>query len=923
MPSALIRRFTCLFLLMVSFASVAEPVSLPRGVSQVAEVEGITEYRLKNGLTVLLFPDPSKETATVNITYKVGSKHENYGETGMAHLLEHLLFKGSKNHPDVPAEMSARGAEANGTTWIDRTNYYETFAATDDNIDWALRLEADRMVNSFIARKDLDSEMSVVRNEFERAENNPFTVLMQRMMASAYRWHNNGKPSIGARSDIENVSIERLQDFYRRYYQPDNAVLTVAGKFDEATMLKRIQKHFGRIPRPKRELTKLYTTEPAQDGEKSVTVRRVGDIQWYAAAYHIPAGSHADYAALEVLTEVLGDTPRGRLHQTLVMDNKLAVSTFGFPFQLEDPGLLFLAAKVAKDGNLEKTREELLKLVEGIQKNPITAEEVERAKRNLLKQINLAFNSSEQIAIVLSEYIGMGDWRLLFLTRDRIEEVTVADVQRVAEYYLVRNNRTEGRFYPTETPQRVDIPALASVAAMLEGYEGREGAAEGEAFDPSFDNIAALTKAHTLPVGTQVALLPRKTRGAEVVVQLEMQFGTAESLGTQRATANLVGAMLMRGSEKFSRQQLQDRLDELQANANVNGAISGAYASVVTTRENLRDVIALLEEILRNPVFDAQELELLKASAIANLEASRQDPQAIVNREARRFYSPWPPGHPYYAPTLDEEIAELRAVTAEDLKQFHQQFYNGAHMQIAVVGDMDEKLTLHQLQDSFGQWGAKQQFERIIQPYRDLKPINLTRETPDKENATVIAMLGVPVGENHADAAALELGTYMFGGGFLNSRLVTRLRQQDGLSYGSGAWLNMSDWTDNGQFSAYAIFAPQNRAAVEKGLREELAKVLDKGFTKEEITAAKSGLLQQGRVDRTQNGNLADLLVNNLELERDMSWHLRREQQIQALTAEQVLAAMQRYINPESLAFVWAGDFRTEAMKKSGVKQGD
>lgn len=913
MPQMLLRRFTCVLLLVVSFAAAADPVSLPRGVTQVAQVEGITEYQLKNGLTVLLFPDPSKETTTVNVTYKVGSKHENYGETGMAHLLEHLLFKGSKKHPDIPAEMSARGAEANGTTSTDRTNYYETFAASDENLDWALRMEADRMVNSFIARKDLDSEMSVVRNEFERAENNPFTVLMQRMMASAYRWHNNGKPTIGARSDIENVSIERLQDFYRRYYQPDNAVLTVAGKFDKEATLKRIQKYFGSIPRPKRELAKLYTEEPAQDGEKSVTVRRVGDIQWFATAYHIPAGSHPDYAALEVLSEILGDTPRGRLHKTLVVDSKLAVSAFAYPFQWQDPGLLFVAAKVEKEGDLEKTRQEFLKLVEGIGNTPITEEEVERAKRNLLKQINLAFNSSEHIAIALSEYISMGDWRLLFLTRDRIEEVTVADVQRAAEYYLVRNNRTEGRFYPSTNPERVEIPQVASVSAMVENYQGREVAAAGEAFDPSFENIGALTQVHNLPAGTRVALLPRKTRGEEVVLQLDMQFGTEKSLWNQRAVADLVGAMLMRGSEKYSRQQIQDRLDELQANASVNGGISGAYGSVVTTRENLPGVIALLGEILRNPTFDAQELELLKTSAIANLEASRQDPQAIVNRELRRFYSPWPEGHPYYAPTLDEDIAAIRAVTAADLKRFHKQFYSGEHMQVAVVGDMDEKATLQQLGDSVGKWRSEQPYERIIQPYTAIKPVDLTRVTPDKENAAVVAMLPVPVGENHVDAPALELATYMFGGGFLNSRLVSRLRQQDGLSYSSGAWLNMSDWTDNGQFTAYAIFAPQNRATVETGLREELAKVLDKGFTAEEVAAAKSGLLQQARVERTQNGNLTDMLINNLEVNRDMQWRIRREQQIQELTPEQILAAMRRHISPERLAFVWAGDFRDAA----------
>jgi len=577
--------------------------------------------------------------------------------------------------------------------------------------------------------------------------------------------------------------------------------------------------------------------------------------------------------------------------------------------------LLFFAAKVAKDGDLEKTRGEFLQLVEGIKAAPITDEEVERAKRNLIKQITLAFNSSEQIAVTLSEYIGMGDWRLLFLTRDRIEEVTAADVQRVAEYYLVRNNRTEGRFYPSSSPERVEIPLVESVPAMLEDYKGREVAALGEEFDPSFENIAALTKKYELPAGTQVAFLPRKTRGESVVLQLDMQFGTEKSLWNQRSVADLAGAMLMRGSEKYSRQALQDRLDQLQANANVSGGISGAYAAVMTTKANLPEVIGVIAEVLRHPVFDAHELELLKTSAITNLEASRQDPQAIVNRETRRFYSPWPPGHPYYVPTLDEEIADLRAVTVADLKRFHKRFFGASHMQLAVVGDMDEEATLQSLADSFGEWRGTQEYQRITQPYRDIEPINMTSVTPDKENAAGVAMLPVPVGENHPDAAALELGTYMFGGGFLNSRLVTRLRQQDGLSYSAGAWLNMSDWTDNGQFSAYAIFAPQNRDAVEKGLREELAKVLEKGFTAEEVAAAKSGLLQQARVERTQNDNIADLLVNNLELDRDMSWRIAREAQIQALTPEKVNAAMREYIKPEKVAFVWAGDFRNEAKK--------
>src|SRR5258705_11810655 len=240
--------------LVSSFSALAQTAgpALPKGVEFVTSVEGINEYRLANGLRVLMFPDQSKQTMTVNITYLVGSATENYGETGMAHLLEHLVFKGTPKHTNIPQELTSHGTRPNGTTWSDRTNYFETFAATDENLNWALDLESDRMVNSFIAKKDLDSEMTVVRNEFELGENSPFNVLLERSMAASYIWHNYGKTTIGARSDIENVPIERLQAFYRNYYQPDNVVLLVAGKFDEQKKLGLVDKYFSPIPRPTR-----------------------------------------------------------------------------------------------------------------------------------------------------------------------------------------------------------------------------------------------------------------------------------------------------------------------------------------------------------------------------------------------------------------------------------------------------------------------------------------------------------------------------------------------------------------------------------------------------------------------------------------------------------------------------------------------
>ena len=296
-------RVLALALVLSLPVQAADTVTLPRGVTEVTSVEGITEYTLPNGLRVLLFPDATKPTVTVNITYMVGSRHENYGETGMAHLLEHMLFKGTPTHPDIPGEFRRRGISYNASAWYDRTNYFGSFAAGADNLAWLLALEADRMVNSKVAREDLDSEMTVVRNEMESGETNPFRVLISRMSASAYMWHNYGNTTIGARSDVENMPIERLQAFYRTHYRPDNATLLVAGRIDPSETLKLVNDSFGRIPRPATPIQPTYTREPTQDGEREVAVRRAGETPYAGVSYHVPPGAHADSAALAVLAE--------------------------------------------------------------------------------------------------------------------------------------------------------------------------------------------------------------------------------------------------------------------------------------------------------------------------------------------------------------------------------------------------------------------------------------------------------------------------------------------------------------------------------------------------------------------------------------------------------------------------------------------
>ncbi|MCE9668431.1 insulinase family protein [Myxococcus stipitatus] len=887
----------------------------------VTSVEGITEYRLPNGLRVLLFPDPTKPNVTVNVTYFVGSKHEGYGETGMAHLLEHLMFKGTPTTKNVPQALTERGARPNGTTWLDRTNYFETLPSTEANIRWALSFEADRMVNSFIAKADLDSEMTVVRNEFEAGENDPGSILLERTLSTSYIWHSYGKSTIGARSDLENVPIDRLQAFYRKYYRPDNAMLVVAGRFDEAKTLGAIQETFGKLKKPAEPLPATYTAEPTQDGEREVTLRRVGDTAVLTSVYHVPEGAHPDFAAVDVLTQVMGDHPSGRLYKALV-ESKKASNAGAYNLQLRDPGAIVFSAEMREDQPVAAAREVLLKTVEDAARTPFTEEEVNRAKTSLLKATELMLNNSERAAIQLSEWAATGDWRLLFLHRDRVEAVKPADVTRVAGTYLKSSNRTLGTFIPTPKPDRADMPPAVDVAKMMEGYKGRAAVAQGEVFDPSPANVEARTQRGELPGGVKYALLSKKTRGEMVSVSLNLHWGTEEALRGKVDAASYAGKMLMRGTTKHTRQQLQDAFDKLKARVSVDGGLTGGTVNIECPRASLAQVLDLVAEVLREPSYDAKEFALLKQERLAELESQRSEPDTLASIALyRTLYAHYPKGHPNYVPTLDERIAGIRDTTVEQARAFHKAFYGASNAELAVVGDFEPKDVVAQAGKLFGGWKSPAAYQRVPEVFADVagKPISV--ETPDKANAFYFAGQPLKLREDDQDWPALMLGNFMLGGGFLNSRLATRIRQKDGLSYGVGSNIDPGDLDTVGLFMAYAIYAPENAGRLETAMREEVSRVLEKGYSDDEMNKARSGLLEYRQAARAQDANLARRLSSYLYLGRTLTFDAALEQNLAKLKPEDVRKTMARHLDWSKVTQVKAGDFvGAEKRAKAPVK---
>jgi zinc protease len=899
----------------LAFAMAAFSQTLPSGVQKTTSVEGITEYRLANGLRVLVFPDPSKSTITVNMTYLVGSRQEGSGERGMAHLLEHMVFKGSPKHTNIPQELTEHGARPNGSTSYDRTNYFETFQATDENLKWALDLESDRMVNSFIRKADLDSEMTVVRNEFESGENSPVNVLLERAESSAYLWHPYGRSVIGNRADIENVPIDKLQAFYRKFYQPDDAVLTVSGKIDEAKLLPLINDYFSPIPAPTRKLEPSYTVEPVQDGEREVTLRRVGDIQAVLAVYHVPAGSDPDFAAINVLMSILADNPSGRLYKALV-DNKKAVQAVGLAQQLYDPGTAIFGAIVNKQDALEDARKAMLDTIGNLAKEPPSKDEVDRARTRLLSVIELQLRNSEQIGLTMSEWISKGDWRLLFLNRDRLRTVTAADVQRVAKAYLKTSNLTIAEFIPDPSPDRAEIPPKADVAAMLKDYKGDAAMAQGEAFEPSPANIEARVQRQKLASGMKIELLAKQTRGNTVSATIRLHFGTLDLLKGRDAAAGLAMQTLIRGTKNKNRQQIQDELDRLNARLNVGGSGATAVVTIDTVRENLPAVLRLAAEILREPAFPETEFEQIRKLSLTSIDNAKSEPQVLGSLELQRTLYPHPKGDIRATMTLQERTEELQKVTLDDAKKFYQEFVGASNAELAVVGDFDAQEIGKLAVELFGTWKSPGPFERVTDPYQKITPINTSIETPDKQNAVFLAGIRLNLNNSDPDYPAMVLGNFMLGGGFINSRLATRIRQKDGLSYGISSGLSAAAKEKDGTFQVNAIAAPQNVAKVEAAFKEEMERALKDGFTAEEVAAAKSGWLQAQQVSRSADGQIAATLATRDYDERTLAWDGDLEKKVAALTPQQIQDALRRNLDVSAMSIVKAGDFKKAATAK-------
>lgn len=884
--------------------------------TKVTELEGIEEYLYTpNGLKILLVQDNSAPVVTVQMVYNVGSKHEVSGNTGSTHLLEHLMFKGTKkynkkNGNSIDSELTRIGAQMNATTWNDRTNYYETIPS--DKIELAIDIEADRMRNLLLLKEDKEAEMTVVRNEFERGENNPNSLLSKEIWATAYLSHGYHHSTIGWRSDIENMPMEVLRDFYDTYYWPNNAWLTVVGDFEKESLLKLVDKYFGKIERSEHEIPVPYTEESPQYGPRKVVVKRPGETSVVTVAYKIPGNSHEDVPALVVLASALGNGPSSTLYKNFV-DSGEAFYAYASASQFAENGLLSVNIGFDPTKSSEAMNDSLLKSIEDIKENGVAQKDIDRIVANMNSQTILSRDGSGSIASDLTEYIASGDWKDYFNESKKLSKVTAKDVKHVANKYLVKDQSTTGYFIPKTTGSN-DVTADSS-SNWIPKKDGKYYYRTPNSLEASAESINEKAAKSTNMLTTNEEDFIRKSVAGIDVITMKTgakDFVTiAASLPIRsyfdgngnEMIPRLTTALLSKGTKKQDKFAFSQKLENLGVNISISSDNNNITIYFKSLSKDVQTVIDLLAEELRTPLLNSRELDLIKQQFISNLQQGLSDPGAqgsIALTQA--IYSE---GHPNYADDIQKRIEDIKSAKLEDIKSFHKKYFGPTGMHFVAVGDVNTKDLYKALKSSFKNWegGVKKTTKNFETEKAEGQTKVIT--IPEKPSAELFIGQYTGLKRSHADFLPFLVGNHVLGGGF-SGRLMLTVRDEAGLTYGiytshTGHTYTPGHWLIN------ATFAPDLFDQGRKATMEQLEKWRNEGITQAELNDRKSNLIGSFKIGlATTNGLISNILAA-VQRGDEPNYIYEYPKKIEAVTLEEVNASIKKYIDLEKLIVIKAG----------------
>lgn len=871
------------------------------GFEYVKSSGGIHEYTLlSNGLRVLIKENHTVPVATCMVTYHVGSRDEAVGHTGYTHILEHLLFKRSKNYgANYWLTLMDKGAQQNATTWFDRTNYYHTLPV--EHLKDALGFEADRMRNATFTEEEVVTERPIVLNELEfRVENEPMEQLDQDMWATAYQAHPYHHPTIGWRPDIENATHQKLKQFYDTFYWPNNATVTVIGDVSVEEVLALVGETFGVISRSPHEIPKVHTQESKQLGPRRVEIRRFGQTNIVAVAYKSPAGLHNDTFGLAVLSRLLGEGKASRLYRALI-DTGLATDVAINDFPFKDAGLFSIYVTLATGVSHEQVEKILLKEIEQIKKKGVTTNEVKRAIAQVETESSFSRDGSYSISGNLNEAIALGDWTFYTRFKDEVARVTPADVKRIAQAYFIAEQSTTGWYL---------------------GSGGGKGSKHGSKAKRKYGmcflqestggmHVIEKIKESSTKNGTLVMTIPTGVEDA-VTITGSLLGGLWLGSGKNPAVPELLSRMLDEGTKKTKKSVLTDRLEGMGARVEFSVDDYRTRFTAKCIKKYLPEVIKILAEELRVPALPEKEFAREKKRLLSELSQAEDETAMMAGVLFRQML--FGRNHPNYAYSPKEFAQHVKKATVQDLREFHEKNYGPDSLMVVFAGDVNHEQYKKYVEDAFLGWPAK---GVAIPDIRYVSPVKgkAMKDVfiPEKGNVDITFGNAIGIGRKHPDFYPLTFAIFVLGGSF-SSRLMREVREKQGLTYGIYGRVSGVESGKDGFWAIRAMFAPRLLAKGKEATLQEISKILE-GITPEELKRRKETLRGAFTVGSESSGGLANTLLKIKEDGLSKEHLAEYLDIIEKLTLKQVNDVLKKYVSDKNIVIAAAGTIEKQGKK--------
>jgi len=889
----------------------------------VKSQQKIEEYKLENGFRVILAQNDKENKVFMNTVYLTGSLNDPQGKGGLAHLLEHLAFKGTQNikGEEFQRRLDQYTLMTNASTDYYSTKYTNVIRPEQNVINEVIHLEAERMDKLVLQEKFVPSEISIVKREREVRMDQPFSVMMDQMWKSAYGNQYLGRLPIGDLNELQSIKMDELNKFYRTWYAPNNAVMVISGKFDKAEVLKQIDQKFSPIAaRQVPAQTKVPVLDSSKIKQRNFLVQKGSDLAKFNV--YLNGKNEKIKPELVLVPYLYSMQPSGHLYQSMV-ETGLSTAVESTTWLDQDFNLVFIGAIYAPNHDAKKVESAL---ISGVEKNqPFNETELNRVKNLIQNQSESVLSNAAALGGRLSDYYVsyQGDWSQYFTDLDNIKKLKLTDVNQTLTQFLVPQHRVSGDIQPTPEEQKKalkqkqasePVKTLTQTDLQAEPLKDsrvyqQEVTEYVKASKQSLVNTEKKIQRGTLKNGIQYALYPTSTRDDKTYATISIDFGTEKSLFNQGEALDLMAYLLLRGSDQYSLQDIADKSIEAGGGATANAAGNSITIQIVAKKEKFADYFKFMLEVLKKPKFEQSQFDLIKSQSLSALDRPYTEPETVAALTMTRLLETYQPGDLRYHFEPEFSKQQIKAVTVEQVKTLYQNFFVSNHAQIAITGDYQAKTMLKILQKEFGGWKAQLPYQRLSSDYQAYPAQKVHTLSEQREFGNYQSILTFPVGADHPDTPALMVFSYILGDSQLSSRLAQELREKNALVYGFGSGLNLDEWLDSGALTIEANYTAGKSAQVSQGVHKVLNDLLSKGVTEQELEAAKANILKKRVTALEDERNIHRMLTPQLEHHRDLLFREKRDQALAKLTKADVDAVIKKYIKLDQFVEVMADQY--------------